>query len=369
MNYDFSIIREPQEFREIEKDWEKFIGDGWNNHPFLRHFWFSNYHQAFHKTDPLMILTASVDSRLVAALPMLSRHRRLGGIPLKEVRLIAGDHSHINIVPVPQDRDEILVSFLETLLSSGVDLIYLEDIKSGFPDNDWLARFCHDRKLGFEMRQVRTSLYIPTDGEFESYRLGRSKNLKQGINSRLNRIYRAGGFEIKTFSSNDDIELALSDAKEVCDQSWQGIGGTGLFSSVSNAQFYTELFRDALKNRYGTLYVLYFEKQPAAFEFHIVHEETEFCLKAAYAKKFDKVAPGAVLDIELIKKAFDSPVKKYDLLGYDDLYKRRWTDQSVSYWRYFIFNKTAAGQTARLIYFNWGDKLRKIKRRLAKGKN
>lgn len=364
MSYNFSIIREPKQFAALEKDWDELVQNSWENHPFLRHAWFLNYYQSFYGSHPLSVLTATAESKLIAAAPMVLTHRRMGGIPLKEARLIAGDHSHVNILPVPRDREEILVSFLETILSEGADLIYLEDLKPGFPDIDWLDRFCQDRKLGLETRQVRSSLYIPTEGSFDDYRIRLSKNLRQNLNSRFNRIYRAGGYEIKTYSDGDSIELAIREAEEICQQSWQGVGGSGLFSTKANKQFYTQLIRHALEHRYGTLFVLHFEKQPAAFEFHLYHDEIEYCLKAAYAQKFEKVAPGAVLDIELVKRAFESPIKIYDLLGYDDQYKRRWTDQSVSYRRHFIFNRTAAGRAARLVYFKWGDKIRKIRRGL-----
>lgn len=198
------------------------------------------------------------------------------------------------------------------MLSDGVDLIYLEDLKPGWPDEAWLVDFCRERKLEMEARQIRSSPYISTEGSFDEYRQTLSRNFRKVISNRLNRIERAGGFEIKSYSDSESIEQALCDVEEISKNSWQGKAGSGLFSTDANKQFYMNLIKHAFEHQYGTLFVLQIENQPAAFEFHLFHEETEYCLKSEYAARFEEVSPGTVLYYELLKRAFESPVKIYD---------------------------------------------------------
>jgi CelD/BcsL family acetyltransferase involved in cellulose biosynthesis len=156
------------------------------------------------------------------------------------------------------------------------------------------------------------------------------------------------------------VDRALTDLEAIAAKSWQGREGSGLFSQPDTDRFYRDLIRHSMENGYGAVPILYFDDKPAAFEFHVMHGKTEYCLKAEYSREFDKVSPGAVLDLELVKRAFESDTEVYDLLGYADQYKLRWTKSCTRYVRYYIFNRTAAGMAAHALYFGLGDRLRRV---------
>jgi len=335
------------------------VTDIFGSHPFLRHFWYLNYYRAYFSGEPLYVMTAyGDDGRMVGALPMVLSNRRLAGIPLKEARLLAGDHSHLNRILVSEKNPEAAAMFLKQLLENGVDLIYFEDIPERFPDPAWMENFCKREKLSLEIRTIRRSPFIATAGSFEDYRRKLSKKFRELLNNRLNRINRAGGFEIKGFDGISEYDILIDEMKAISADSWQGEAGSGIFSQHENAQFYGNLIRHALENGYGRVFILYFEGRPAAFEFHVYHGAAEYCLKSEYAQAFDKVSPGGVLDLELVKRAFGSDTEVYDLLGYEDKYKLRWTDRLTPYSRYYIFNRSAAARAAHLLYYRIGNRLR-----------
>lgn len=354
-------------FPAFEDGWNKMVAADFDGHPFLEYFWLVNYYRAYYKRAPLYILTAHRDDgTIIGGLPMILGNRRMAGIPLKEARLLAGAHSHFNRIPVTSDNGDILRSFMRRLLDEGVDLIYLEDVPIDFPDQSWMEDFCRQEKLLLETRMVRQSPFIPTTGKFEDYRKTLSTKFRGLLNNRLNRINRAGGFIIKTFDKKDDFEDLIADMQVIAAQSWQGRKNSGLFSGKSNAQFYRNLIRHSLENQYGRVFILYFNERPAAFEFHMYSGKTEYCLKSEYSQEFDKVSPGGVLDMELVKGAFASDIEIYDLLGFEDEYKLRWTKDRIPYFRYFIFGRSMAARAAHLIYYRLGNGLRKstILRRL-----
>lgn len=355
------VVQNQGRFAAIKKEWDDMTARVFEGHPFLSHFWFANYYRDFFPGRPLFIVAVRDDAdRLVGLFPGVLDRRRLAGIPLKEARLIAGDHSHINRVMVEADRNDIIEMILDRIRDEGVDLIYIEDVPESSPDGDWWREYCRSRRLPLAVRQVRSSPYIPTSGNFDDYRKILSKKFRELLNNRLNRINKAGGFEIKTFSEGGDVDQALEDSKAITAKSWQGNEGSGLFSRPDTDRFYRDLIRHAMEKGYGAVSVLYFDGKPAAFEFHIKHRATEYCLKAEYSKEFEGVSPGAVLDLELVKRAFDSDTEVYDLLGYADSYKLRWTNSCTRYVRYYIFNRTAAGLVAHALYFGLGDRLRRI---------
>jgi CelD/BcsL family acetyltransferase involved in cellulose biosynthesis len=354
------VIRDQETFLGLKDDWDSFVSERFAGHPLLGHCWFANYYRAYFPGAPLYILCAYDDGgTLIAGLPLVLGKRRPTGITLKEARLLAGTHSHVNRVLVTAEGGQILSGFLDQTLGDGVDLIYLEDLPDCFPDRQWFDDYCCSRKVRLDVRSVRRSPFIPTTGSFEDYRKMLSKKFRELLNNRLNRIKKAGGFEIRTFSTPESFDQMLADMKTVAAESWQGENNSGLFSGGDNALFYTSLLQHALENGYGRVFILYFEGQPAAFEFHMYHGATEYCLKAEYSQKLTKLSPGGVLDGELVKRAFDTDISVYDLLGFEDEYKLRWTQQVTPYFRYFIFNRTAAARTAYWVHCRLAERLRR----------
>lgn len=357
------VIHDQDRFEAAEEAWNAaVVGICGQLHPFLSHFWFSAYYRAFLCDWPLFVVTGRDDSgEYCGILPMVIGRRRLGGIPLKEARLIAGDHSHINGIPVASDAPDLAEAMLDRVRDEGIDLLYLEDPSEMFFAGTRWERYCRSHNLPLEIRQVRSSPYIVTTGSFDDYRRTLSKKFRELLNNRLNRINRAGGFEVRIFDSGDTIDAVLSAMREISEQSWQGQEGSGLFSTAETDTFYRGLVAHAMNNGYGRVCILYIDGKPAAFEFHVVHKTTEYCLKAEYSRDFEQVSPGAVLDLELVRRAFESDIETYDLLGYAERYKLRWTKRTQPYYRYFIFNRTAAGMAAHALYFRLGNRLRKVR--------
>ncbi len=367
------VIQDQGRFAAMEAEWNDMAVRLFGGHPFFSHFWFANYYRDFFAGRPLYVVAVRDDAdRLAGLFPGVLGRRRLAGIPLKEARLIAGEHSHVNRIMAQPDGNDSIGMMLDRIRDEGVDLIYIEDIPESSPDGDWWREYCRSRRLPLAVRQVRSSPYIPTSGNFDDYRKILSKKFRELLNNRVNRINKAGGFEIRTFADPADAARMMKDLETIAAMSWQGDEGSGLFSRPDTDRFYRDLIRHAMENGYGAVSDLYFDGKPAAFEFHVKHGTTEYCLKAEYSKEFDKVSPGAVLDLELVKRAFDSDTEVYDLLGYADRYKLRWTNSCTRYVRYYIFNRTAAGTAAHALYFGLGDRLRrmtalrKLKRQLEK---
>jgi CelD/BcsL family acetyltransferase involved in cellulose biosynthesis len=346
MNPRINLAHDLPTFQALAPKWDRMIADQFADHPFFRHFWFVNYYRVFFHDMPLLVLTGSGPEGLDGALPAVRIRRMLAGIPLRSVQLLAGDHTPQNRILVTESHPDLLAGFLDHLLERQTDLIYFEDLPDRFPDRSWMERFCRDRHLRLEVRQIRRSPYIPIRGDFEEYRKGLTKKFRELLNNRLNKINRAGGFEIIAHAGAEAVTPAVEAMRQIAAQSWQGKEGSGMFSGEKNAAFYPEFIAHALSNGYGRVYILTLGGKPAAFEFHVFHGRTEYCLKAEYSHDFAQVSPGAVLEMELIRRAFGTDIDTYDLMGYADPYKIRWTEHFTPYYRYFIFNRTAAGRAA-----------------------
>ncbi len=362
MDSRIDLVEDLSSFQALAPGWDRMVAEQFANHPFFRHFWFANYYRVYFPEIPLAVLTGYGADGLDGALAAIRVRRILAGIPLRTVQLLAGDHTPLSRILVTSDHQELLAGFMDRLLERSTDLVYLEDLPVSFPDRAWMEQFCRDCRLQLEVRQVRRSPYIPVQGSFDDYRKGLTKKFREVLNNRLNKIHRAGGFDIITYAGADSIDSALEAMHRIAAQSWQGKEGSGLFSGEKNAAFYPAFIAHALTHGYGRVYLLTLHSQPAAFEFHVFHGRTEYCLKSEYSHEFAHVSPGAVLEFELVRRAFESGIETYDLMGYADPYKVRWTEHFTPYYRYFIFNRTASAQAAHLLYFRLGDRLRALKK-------
>ncbi|MCK4462366.1 MAG: GNAT family N-acetyltransferase [candidate division Zixibacteria bacterium] len=374
MDIEIRITRDLDSFLRLVDQWNGMVAEKFDGHPFFSHFWFVNYYQSFFPGQSLYILTAHNGGKMVGALPMIICRRRLAGLPLKEVRLLAGEHSHVNQILVKSGDGKIVDLFFDSLLQEGVDLICLADIPAEFPLPFGVCDFCRSHRLLLERKSVKASPFIRVEGSFEEYRKRLSKKFRELLNNRLNRIKRVGSFEIRSFTRPTDYELLLKDMQSISADSWQSQNNTGLYSTDDSSTFYRNLIQHSLENGYGEVSILYITDKPAAFEYHIFHGSTEYCLKVEFAQRFAKLSPGAVLDQKLVKRAFSTDIKVYDLLGFQSEYKARWTKDVRWQHRYYLFNRSLPAWAVYVIEHRLRNRLGKSKllrriRRLLKRNN
>ena len=355
------VIKDRDEFSSLAEEWDSFVSRAFNNNPFYLHFWFDNYLTAFYpNSQPLTVLVRDESGQLIGLAPMVSSQRKMAGLSLKEARLIAGEHSHINGLLIRKDQPFLWHRIVEAILKEGVDLIYLEDLPDEFPSQRFIEDYCTRKKMFLECHSLRQSPYIPSTGTFEDYRkTALSKKFRELLNNRRNRLKKHGEYRIESITGIVDFDKTIEAMRKISVKSWQHENGTGLFTTPECEQFYTDLMRHALDNQYGQVHILYIESDPAAYEFHIIHQTTEYCLKVEYDQNYSKLSPGGVLDLELVMRAFESDIETYDLLGDASDYKLRWTKDTVPYYRYFAFGRTAAARLASMANYKIGNVLRK----------
>jgi len=361
MDIEIRITRGLDVFLQLADQWNGMVAEKFDDHPFFSHFWFANYYQSFFPGQSLYVLTAHNEGKMVGALPMIICRRCRAGLPLKKARLLAGEHSYVNQILVKSGDGKIVGLFFDSLLQEGVDLIYLADIPGELPAPFGIGDFCRSHRLLLERKSVKASPFIRVGGSFEEYRKSLSKNFWKQLTNRLNRINRAGGFEIRSFTRPTDYEFLLKDMQSISADSWQSQNNTGLYSTDNSSTFYRNLIQHSLENSYGEVHILYITGKPAAFEFHICHGSTEYCLKSEFAQRFARFSPGVVLDQELVKRAFSTDIEVYDLLGFESEYKARWTKEVRRQYRYYLFNRSLTALAVYIIEHRLRNRLGKFK--------
>ena len=338
---EIGVTRDLDAFLRLANQWNEMVTERLDGHPFLNHFWFVNYYKSFFSGQSLYVLTAHRGLNMIGALPLMICQRRVAGLTLKEAHLLAGEHSHVNQILVKAGDGKIIDLFFERLLQDGIDLIRIDDIPDVFATPFSICDFCRSHRLLKEIKSIKASPFIQVEGSFEEFRKKLSKKFRELLNNRLNRIKRAGSFNIRSYANPADYELLLKDMQLISSDSWQTQNSTGLFSTAESSAFYRNLLSHSFENGYGEVNILYLADKPVAFEYHIFHKATEYCLKVEFAQQFAKLSPGAVLDQELVKRAFGADTEIYDLLGYESEYKSRWTKDVRRQYRYYLYKRSS----------------------------
>lgn len=355
------IARDFESFLDMREPWDRMVNCDFHAHPFLKHFWFVNYYRAYFNKLPILVFAAYENDRMIGALPMILVRKRMAGIPLRQARFIAGAHSYIKRLLIPPDKPNVLALFLEALMKEDIDLVYFESDTEFFSPASSLEDFCLHNKFNYEIWSGMSSPFITVSGSFPDFQKTLSRNLRGSINNRMNRVSRAGGYEVKAYDQPDQFDDVVRAIEEISRNSWQGQQGSGLFSNENNSSYYRNLILHSLEHGYGKAFILYLDNKPAAYEYHISHGHTEYCLKAEFSQQYNSLSPGAVLELELIKQAFASEVEIYDLLGSADAYKLKWTHNLKPYSGYYIFNRSFSAFFAHLLRFSLRKMLKRVK--------
>ncbi len=76
----------------IAAEWRELCAEAHNDQPFFRPEWVGTYLRAFAPCKPILLITARVDGRLKAVLPLVEEQAWHWGVPVRKLRSAANVH-------------------------------------------------------------------------------------------------------------------------------------------------------------------------------------------------------------------------------------------------------------------------------------
>jgi hypothetical protein len=123
----------------------------------------------------------------------------------------------------------------------------------------------------------------------------------------------------------DDVDDALDLAFEVEQRSWKGLAGTALAQDEVRRRFYRTYCRAAAEAGALRIAVLRFGTRVAAMQLAVEESEAMWLLKIGYDAEFAAASPGQILMFEMLERAADQGVRRYEFLGTAKPWTRMWT--------------------------------------------
>jgi CelD/BcsL family acetyltransferase involved in cellulose biosynthesis len=137
---------------------------------------------------------------------------------------------------------------------------------------------------------------------------------------------------------------ALRDALAIEAMSWKGTAGTAIASDPRTLRFYTTLAR--LYAAKGALTIAFLRANGRRIAMQLALEQggTYYLLKPSFDPAFADYGPGQLLMNEVAEDARARGLLQCDLLGKDDAWKRKWSDDLQAHVRVDVYAPTALGR-------------------------
>ncbi len=226
--------------------------------------------------------------------------------------------------------------------------------RSGMVEIGWLA--AGDSRLGGLQAAAAAARYavhtrirersptVQLDGDWPAYERALSGNLRRDLGRRQRRLEELGEvtFEVS------DTPSALPDAFALESLGWKGNRGTAMSSRPRTAAFYQRIARWAAERGWLRLAFLRLDQRPVAFHFALEAGGTYYAIKGGFDPAFSPYSPGALMIHSTLRRAFNEGLDRYELLGGDDWYKRRWTSAARTKLVFQAFAPTPLGGVHRI---------------------
>jgi CelD/BcsL family acetyltransferase involved in cellulose biosynthesis len=307
-----AIVESHDRIGPIAEEWDR-LADEKHAPPWARPGWHAAWWNAFGR-GRLEIHALRRGGRLAAVLPL----QRAGG----ELRSTSNYHTPAYGL-LAEDRDAVgvLTGRLFRDRARRIVLSFLWVDEAGLGASQDEAQRADRRLL---VRTVKRSPFVDTSGDWATYEHERRGHLLRELRRRRRRLQDRGRVEFEVREGRDGLDDLLEEGFAVERSGWKGARGTAIASRPETRRFYADVARLAVQRGSLRLAFLRLDGRPLAFDFAIEEGGVHHLLKTGFDEAFHALAPGMLLRQDMIRRAFECRLERYEFLGPDVPWKLEW---------------------------------------------
>jgi CelD/BcsL family acetyltransferase involved in cellulose biosynthesis len=181
---------------------------------------------------------------------------------------------------------------------------------------------------GVDLRVHQRSPYIEIDRPWDEYTKRLDKRWLRQLEKRRGRLDAQGGLTLDVVDGTDgDLDALLAEGFRIESLGWKGEAGTAVLSKPDTAAFYTALAKWSAERGWLRLAFLRVGDQAVAFDLSLEADGVHWFVKTGFDPVWREQAPGLILRHDMVKRAFDLGLRRYELMGSDESWKATWTDE------------------------------------------
>jgi len=307
------------------------LADRANLPPWYRPEWFAAWSTAFTGPAPAIRIVRRAGI-LIGVLPVAARRRGY-------VSLSNWHTPKFGIVTTDHDAIEVATALLEDS-PQALELRFVE------AENVALLAY-RAALLGGRYRiltrHLEHSPYIDLSVGWEPYLSSLAPKVLGEIRRRRRRLAEQGEVSLDVTDGSADLDELLMEGFRVEAAGWKGERGSAILSRAATSTFYSKVAEWAAKRGWLRLAFLRLDARPFAFDFSIEYGGVHYLLKTGYDPAFSRFAPGMLLRLEMIQRAFTIGLSRYDFLGADESWKLQWASSVRERLAFQAFAPSAQG--------------------------
>jgi CelD/BcsL family acetyltransferase involved in cellulose biosynthesis len=329
-------VGEPQ--GQLVNEWER-LADRVGANPFLHPGFVLAWQRAFGQS-PLLLATVRRDGELAAALPLFRRgavlaspanwHTPASGV-LAEDRIASAELAKLVINTHPRR----------------ISLAFVDRADVG------VGAFCSEfsgAAYGILERTLTRPPYLDLVGDWEMFEAGLPSDVRANLRRRRRRLEERGTV---TFDEQDGalgLDRLFDEVVRVEEMGWKGERGTAIGSRADTLGFYREVAGWATDRGWLRIHAVRLDGRPLAVSLALRCDGVHFHLKTGYDPEYRRLAPGMLLMRELIHDAFADGLRRIEMLGEDESYKRVWCPETRETIALQAFAPSVPGRIDRLAF-------------------
>jgi CelD/BcsL family acetyltransferase involved in cellulose biosynthesis len=322
----------------LEDEWRE-LAEFTHAAPFMYPGWFRAWWSAF-GVGTLRVVTVRRDGQLVGLVPMQARRGAWAALtnahtPAFDLLALGGDAMNVLAQGlVSTGRRELAIAPLE---EDGAAVRALRDATdaSGY------------RSV---VRPAGRAPYLRLATELAAHERSVSRNLRHDIDRRLRRLCESGVVCVEVADGSERLDELLEEGFRVEWLGWKGREGTAIASSHRTAQFYGAVARWAASVGWLRLPFLRLDGRAIAFQLDFELPPSYYSLKIGYDPAYERFSPGKLLAYTMVSRAISRGLSTYELLGKDEPWKYRWTDERHERIAFRAFSPSPAGRVASSVF-------------------
>lgn len=318
----------------VYEEWDA-LADRTGATPFLRPGWIEAWWQAF-GSGRLQILTARRRGILEAVLPVATRR---GAV-------VAPSNWHTPEFGIVGSDGDSVASLLEGLFERHHRLVSLGFLTLSCPAVEQLGVIAARHRYQVTTRTLQRSPYVEIAGGWSSYERALDGPFRRDLLRRRRRLEELGRLNLDVAYTTDALPTALALERT----GWKERSGTAISQRPDTLRFYTRVAAWAAERRSLALIFLRLDGRAIAFHLAIEDNGVYYALKGGFDPEYRSYSPGKLIVHATLERAFNAGLRRYEVLGADDPYKRRWATAVHEHVLVEAFAPTAPGLVSQLAH-------------------
>jgi CelD/BcsL family acetyltransferase involved in cellulose biosynthesis len=345
----------PEVLESLAPEWGRLCENrAWNQDPFCRPEWSIAYSHAYERKPQIFGVTAHVDGRLVAVLPLIWMPELFWGVPVRMLRQCA-DEARFDLALIGDEaeaaaaikavwrrlRDDISWDVIELAKvpdSAAIWCLMAEAEKDGFI-------------TGFQ-RSFRTPIVSLTGiqgGGEDPWLAQTSERFRHELRRKTRRLQDQGRLRLERFECAAPEILERYYELERC--TWKGEQGCAVLSDRRRLRYYNEIARALERLGCLRIYFLTLDDRLIAGNINVSCRGKLFGLRCAFDPAFSRYSPGHILINWVLRDCAARHVSELHFMGQSFDYKLQWTSQTLEHGYCYIFRRGLFGRVLHGLKF------------------